>query len=549
MSRHLVTCLTLLFLISLSRFAQEPAAAAAPLEQSSAAVFELAEAAYEAGDWEEALKQFQVFENNFKYSKLIPNAIYFQGWCYFQQGKFEEAIERFKAVMERFPDAVVVPETKLKLAETYRELEDFDQAVAHYREFPKKYGTHPLVPQALLGEAWIYFQQENFDPAIALAQLVREKFGRELTARLDSLFLLAQIYNAQEKFEEARGVYDEIKRMRYNPRATEALFLAGESLYESGDSLLKEGKTDLAERNFKDAISYYQRVQSKDSLKATLELQIEALVERIPKERENRTILQASIEKLRNLVGTIDGQTDLRSAALFRVANCYQAVGRPEEASVVYRHFLRLYPDDPLAPQAQFGLIQVLTTRGQPGKAKLETERLEKNYPEMAGKDLGAYARFLKAKSEYDTGQFAEARTTFNEFLATSKDQNLNSTAAFYIAACDFSLQDYLIALGSLQDFIAKHPENELIPNAEFQLGRTHFELYQLAEDPGEKQEHLTKAAESYDREGAQIRQTGSQNERHLPTRVCLQLPGRPGRGLLPQGRQAVPGLCRKLAR
>ncbi|MDW8344422.1 MAG: tetratricopeptide repeat protein [Verrucomicrobiae bacterium] len=499
--RHWIFLVAFVGLIAGSPLAQQPA----ETEQKSPTqlAFEKGVELYEAGKFEEALKVFQEFGPGRQYSLsvLAANAIYFEGWCLLALKRPEDAIKRFQLIIEKFADRPVAPEAMLKLAETYRDLKQMDKALATYRNFQKKFPEHNLLPQAILGEAWVLFRTGDNANAKALSARVYREYSANMTALLDSLFLLGQIYTEEKNFEEARKVYEELKKLRKNPRASEALFLAAESLYNNAEKLKTGGQPEAATKNFLEAIQYYEQVRSRDSLVEDIRREIAGIrriLARVPRER--REALLREIDDLQKLSANIAQQTDLRPIALFRIANAYQSIDRPEEASLVYQHFLRIYREShkELAAQAHFGLIQTLNLRGQPEKAKKATEEFEQQFPEMKGKDLVLYARFLKGDSEFKTGQFKEALASFQDFLRNSNNPELNETAEFYIAACHFALEDFIAARDTFARFIEKYPRSQLLADAQFRLGRSYYELSrpERGADKAVQQANLTKAVE-----------------------------------------------------
>ncbi|NQU12487.1 tetratricopeptide repeat protein, partial [bacterium] len=479
----------------LAAVAQEPA------KSESQKAFEAAQALYDAGQWDRALAAFRQFETNYAYSMLREQAVFFEGWCYYSQKKYDLAAQEFGRVRQTFARGRMAPAATLKEAESWREMKEFDKSLGVYREFQRIWPEDDLTPQSILGESWTLYKRWMFEReqdkekegnprdiarAKELTLLVREKYKQNFAARMDSLFLLGQLYNAEENFAEARKTYEEIRSMRNNPRATEALFLAAEALYDS--------------KQFDEAIRNYQRVKSKDALLEEIRFQIATLRSELPRHPERRNSILAAINEQQTFGNQVTGQQNLRPLALFRTANSYQELSRPEEACIVYRHFLRLYPEDQLAKQAHFGLTQALTAAGRPAEAERELDSFKKKYGGQEGAgDFVQSALFLKAKALFDTGKYQEAQRAFREFLETKPEARLKETAKFYIAGCDYGLENYEAARDMFAKFLADHPESGLAPDAQFRLARSYFELSQRAEQPEVRQENLTQAADQFE--------------------------------------------------
>jgi TolA-binding protein len=446
---------------------------------------------YDNGKTAEALASFQAFEAQHAFSTAIPQAIYFQGWCWASLRQYQQAISAFTRLIHGYPTAAVVPAAMLKQAECYRELENYAKAIEVYRQFEIKYPKHELLPQALLGEAWAVFKQNDLKNSQDILEKVRAQFGNDPASSLDALFLLGQILTAEKNYDDARQVYRQIAAQRDNPRVSEAFYLAGEAMFDA--------------KRYADAIAYYRRVQSKSGLHERLREQITSL------ESQRATFLQsgalaiygARLNDLRQLQTKFEAGPDLRASALFRMANCYQLLGRPEEASVVYREFLNIYPADKLAEQARFALIQVLTERHDLDQADAEAREFQKNYPHSA---LATDAPFLQAEMMFGSGQFQDALDRFEKFEATNRSSQYLEIADFRIPACSYGLHDFKAARDGFLAFLQKHPDSNMLPEALFHLGRCSFEISRKTIDPKDVQSNLADAIWSFEQIRAKFR-------------------------------------------
>ncbi len=79
-----------------------------------------------------ARSMWEEFEKSFPNHKLIPNAIFWQGECYYQVGKYDEAILRYQDVIEQHPKSDKYPAALLK------------QGVSFIRTGKKKPGAYLL---------------------------------------------------------------------------------------------------------------------------------------------------------------------------------------------------------------------------------------------------------------------------------------------------------------------------------------------------------------------------------------------------------------------
>ncbi len=470
-----------------------------PSGLSAAQLFQKGEELYQDGKWAEALERFTQFEKEYPFSTTIAQAVYYQGWCWLSMGRYEEAAAAFERITKNFSNSPVFPDAMIKLAECRGELKDYAKALELYRFFQQTYPRHQMTAQAMLGEAWMTYKQsvavkdsnpEEFakalQTALALAQQVRARFGQDSSANLDALFLMAQIVSEEKRYDQAKEIYKEIAKRRNTPRATAALYLAGETMFTA--------------KKYEDAINYFERVQPKAVILANIQAEIEIIRSAISRQPESRMFFLSQIEALKRMATQVQSQPEFRALALFRIATCYQFLNKPEEASIVYRRFLTLFPDDRLGEQAHFGLIVTLAARGQNKQSIEEKEAFKKKYP---GSKLLDEAEFVEAQNAFATGDFETALSAYQRVLTASKDDKVIQSAEFYIGLCYINLDKLPEALNVFRTFAEKHPQSESTPDALFRIGRIHFELSQRAEKAGNAEERLKQlaaAAEAFEK-------------------------------------------------
>ncbi|MEI6084460.1 MAG: tetratricopeptide repeat protein [Verrucomicrobiota bacterium] len=481
-------------LTGLTSFGQAPKTPPAPTKTPQAA-FQDAQAAYTDGDWVKALTAFQFFEKTYPFSSAVPSAIYYQGWCWAAQGRHQEAVNVLqRLITSSYSNADVVAEAVLKQAECYREMQQVPKAVEVYRRFQQQYPQHELLPQAMLGEAWATYKGGNPTGAKNIIRVVQSKYRDNAGVQLDALFLLGQVYTEERDFQNANKVYREITKQRGNPRATEALYLAAEAMFNRGDALSKENKTEEANKAFRDAISYFKGVRSKAALQEVLQRDIDQL--NAIRGQLGLEVWQRRTEATRRLMAQIKDRPDLRVLALFRVANCYQALEMPEEASVVYQYLLDRYPNDNAAEQIWFGLIQTLTQRGQSKKADALSEEFKKKFPNAGGTDS---VQMMQAEAQFKQLHYKEALVLYDKALASAKAAATLELIEFRIATCYFNLDDFPKARETFAAFAQKRTDSKIRPDALFFLGLTHYEIANRSGDTNVARPNLEAGVKAYE--------------------------------------------------
>jgi TolA-binding protein len=457
--------------------AQEP-------ESASLRAYQNAKKLYDNGKTAEALAAFQTFEAQYEFSAAVPQAIYLEAWCWAGMQKYREAINAFDRLRKGYPSASLIPEAILKQAECYRELNNYAMALGLYHEFEAKYPNHEMLPRAMLGEAWTLFRQGDSVAAKGILQKVRTQFAGDPATVLDTQFLTAQIMTAEKQYDAALHIFEQIPVDTNDVRASDSFFLAGEAMFDAGRWI--------------DAIACYKRVQSKASLVGHIRQQIHAL------QAEPSNDLQRSVpatnerrlSDLRLLLAKCEAGPDLGASAMFRTANCYHSLGRPDEACAAYNEFLRLYPNDKLAEQARFGLIRELVDRRRFIEAEGAASEFQARYPKSS---LLSDVTLLEAEALFSSDKFAEALDSFQKLAASNPRLPILETADFQMGACYYSLHDFDHARDRFLAFLRQYPNSKLMPDTLFRLGRCNFELSQKATDSAAARTDLAAAAANYE--------------------------------------------------
>ena len=351
----------------------------------------------------------------------------------------------------------------------------------------------------MLGEAWAYYKAHNVVTAKNIINTVRQQYASNPEVNLNALFLLGQVYTEEKDFKSANNVYRLITRQCSNPRATEALYLAAEAMFSRGQSL-KDNPAE-ARKAYVDAINYYKGVRSKGALTEALKKEMDQLMA-----SRGRIIADSSVDafdrrvtSLKQLMAQVEAREDLRSLALFRVAQCYQALVMPEEASVVYEYLIDKYPNDKAIEYFYDSLIQTLSARGQHEKSSAMSEIFDKKFPNSTRgqaltsgrrKTMFALKNYTEALKSYDkalTGSNTSEAVEIIEFrMATSLFQSSPSEGVTggVSNSPTVTLEDFEKARDLYPAFAQKHTDSKIRPDALFFLGLTDYEIANRSTDP-----------------------------------------------------------------
>lgn len=453
---------------------------------SPAQAFEKIEKLFQEGKFSETLAAAREFQKNYPISGLLPGAMYYEGWAAYNLKLYPDGAAAFERLLTAYPTSELGPEAWLKQAECLREMKEFDRAVALFAAFPGKHPNHPFVSQAMLGQALTLFAKKDYPGAKQMLSRYRELYSDEWENSFDGLFLYAQILNEEKNFTEAQNIYEMMAARTNNPRAAEGLYLAAQNLFDT--------------QKYTQALTFFKRVPSTAALVASVDQQIAALNANRP-----TVVAQAGVEgfnsrlqKLQSFRNQLQTRPDLRPSALFRMANCYQLLGRMEEAGISYQSLMERYPASPIAEQAQYGLIETLQARGLMDAANKESEKFKAKYPNSTA--IGD-VDLRNAEALFATRKFEEALAQFIKSKDTIKEPKQIESVDFRIASCHYELAQWAKAAEAFGAFLTAHAESKALPDALARQGRCYFELAQAASaDPAANKTNLDKAIHCFER-------------------------------------------------
>lgn len=91
------------------------------------------------GEYAEAARRFQAFEQHYPDGQYSSNAAYWLGESYYVTQNYELALETFQRLLERFPDSAKAPDALLKLGYCQYELKQFSDAQATLTQVVERY--------------------------------------------------------------------------------------------------------------------------------------------------------------------------------------------------------------------------------------------------------------------------------------------------------------------------------------------------------------------------------------------------------------------------
>jgi len=196
--------------------------------------FRRAEAAYQSGDREEALRLFRAFTRTSGDDALLPRAYYYLGIIYADRDESGEAQTYLRQLVDRYPDSDRRPEAALRLGDLSLEQEAYESALEAYRTAAGGDGTGAeLQAQARYGQSRALIGLGRTDDAeTLLRRIIDNNRGGPLlaSARLG----LARLYSDQGEATQALGLYRQVAENARSEAGAEALYRLGSLLRQQG---------------------------------------------------------------------------------------------------------------------------------------------------------------------------------------------------------------------------------------------------------------------------------------------------------------------------
>ncbi len=244
-----------------------------------------------------------------------------------------KAIEAYQAALKSSPDETIAARALQGLASARYVLKDYGQAAAHLLQLVQEHPNIPSSPDVMLwcGQ-WLYDAERWTEAADMLTALLEAYPEHE--ERAGVAFIIARCFEAAGDMDKAVAAYEAALEQE-----TEATRLA-EICFRLGDiHRNREG----VERT----IALYEQAANLDGgeMSARARFQLAALYE------EKGEYENAARNYMRLAILFV--HENLSPEALWRAANCYQALQNSGQAKSILDELIRDYPDSSFARQAR----------------------------------------------------------------------------------------------------------------------------------------------------------------------------------------------------
>ncbi|HTP13677.1 MAG TPA: tetratricopeptide repeat protein, partial [Bacteroidota bacterium] len=375
--------------------------------KSQIARFWQAEAEYQLGNYQSALKGYQGTVASGTEQKR-EDAMYGVGWSYFKLLNYPKAVEAFEALVAAFPKGKFSFDAHLRIADAYFQMKDYSRAEGSYRVTMRLFADNPGADYAgyQLGQAM--FRQQAYGEAYKQFESMIKAYPKSDLAD-DAQFALGWIDFQRKEYGDA------IVEFRKLISAYPTSELVPRAQYSTGDAYYNLKK-------YEEAIGAYREV-----------------ISRYP-------------------------NSGYVADAFSGIQYCYSAEGKPKEAVAELDKFERENPGTTIGEDIELKKGDVLYGQGDYAGAEKVYRAFVAKFPKS--KNV-ATARYWLAKSLRSQDRLADAASILEQSMASTTNSPKIASLSLYELAGIYSAQKkYDKAFEVLSRIERDFSDSEVYPDA-----------------------------------------------------------------------------------
>ncbi len=380
------------------------------------AIYDLGKFYFELKDFEDALITFEILINEYSYGKFYGSSLFWAGQSAAKLDYFEDAKDYYQDAISMSATNDYLIESIYSLAKLYEKNKNYDDAISYYDELLSYYSSSKFAPYAQLRIGKSYFHLGEYDNAILeLKEPSIKKLPQKM--QLEARYYIANSYFRMKEYDKALDIYHDLLKT-----------FPGEE--ESNQIRFNEAWINFQSGMYEEAYRIF------------------------------------------NLLSKLaDGK--IAEESLFWAAESKRYNGEDELAELIYKHFIKLYPQSNFVANVKFNLAVIEFERGNIKKAKSYL------LAAITGDDKEAKAKsyLLLAQIFMTEKNYQLARDNYekaSEELDVSKKTHFGGMLGLGVA--DFYLNDLSSARKQLTDLftVDKNFEKDRV---NFYLAETHFAI------------------------------------------------------------------------
>ncbi len=381
------------------------------------ALYDLGKFYFERKKYNSALQSFERIVDEYAYDKFYGSALFWAGKSAAELKLYDDAIRYFSdAISMSFTNKYYV-ESIYSIAEIYEKKGNYEEAISYYDELLSYHSDSPLAPYAQLKIGKAYFKLGEYDNA--LLELTEPRINRlPESGRLEARYYVANSYFRMKEYDKALKIYrDLLKTFPDEKQANQIRFNQAWINFQSG--------------------------------------------------------MYEEAYRIFNFLSKL-AEGEIAEQSLYWAGEAKRYNGETELAKLIFKKFMKLYPDSPLSGMANFNLGLLIYEEGDSGKAEeyllAAVDKIDD--AKALGKAYVLLGEIYLEKGNYDKAElmFKSAILTGGVESKTLKGAKLGLGVTYYYSK-KFSLARKTLSALYLSD------KNFEADKVHFFLGETHFAL------------------------------------------------------------------------
>ena len=378
-------------------------------------------------------KQFQLFIKLYPKDRLVPEAEFMVGECFFSLDPTSlEALKKFQSVVNRYSSSKQAESASLRIAEIYYNRKDYSKALDSLEKAETRYSKGYLQYERLLLKAQCYIILQRFEEAEkTLTNLVSKQQAYEEDKRFNYIFGLVNYQLGKDDLA--------LKNL-------EGVDLP-EALLFSSKSLVRLKKPLLGIEKLKELINKYPETSLQERVNYLIGEAFFAAKDYISAIHSYERFLQ------------FYSQSSLIGPAIYKIASSYLEKGDYLQARSSFQSFLQTEPKSEFAPRAIY-LI---------GESFLREERFKEAcfaYGDMASSYPNDFyspnAQFKLGWCYFNLKGFQQAKSSLIKFKRLYPDHPLLPEVELLLGNTLTELKLYMAASDAYQRVIDQTKEVEI---------------------------------------------------------------------------------------
>jgi TolA-binding protein len=284
---------------------------------------------------ERAIEKLDRFLSDNPSAEFADQLSYKRGEIYYSSRLYEKAKTSYKSFLNNYRNSKLVPDAYFWIGKSAQNLGQSEEAVYNYNRVVELFPKSTIASSAVIELSSIYNQMKNFDASVRLLDQIISQTSNESPRKSEFLFLKGTTLAQKGDMAAAADVYDEITMYYKN-----SLF-ADKARFELGILLLNQNNFSTAERSFRELSE-----SRSDDLGAKAQFYYgETLF-------QQKKISEAITAFVR--VRTVfSGYDEWLSRSYLRLGDCYIELNDNTRAAEMYRAVLARNKGDQFGDEAQ----------------------------------------------------------------------------------------------------------------------------------------------------------------------------------------------------